>query len=65
MQKKRLLMKLDDMKDEIEGCCFSIQQTIIPRIKGNKKLVNQINLECSVIDQLMSELESIIENKKD
>lgn len=64
MQKKKLLMILDDIKDEIEGCCFAIQQSIIPKIKGNKKLVNKINLECSRIDQLMSELNDIIENEE-
>lgn len=63
MKKKNLMVKLDDMKNEIEGCCFAIQQSIIPKIKGDKKLISMINLEVSRIDQLMSELDDIIEKE--
>ena len=62
---------LVDLKDEIEGCCFEIQQSILPKLRANKdamdikevrEMIDRIDGEAGAIDGLMTELGDRIDN---
>lgn len=49
------LWKLDEIAEEIEGCCFEIQQNLLPKIPKCKER-DRIDEEVSAIDKVMTKL---------
>lgn len=51
--------RIREIREEVEGCCLSIQQCKLPKIKLTSADKDAINSEVSTIDKLMSELDEL------
>lgn len=49
------LWQIDEVAEEIEGCCFEIQQNLLPKIPKCKER-DRIDEEVSAIDKVMTKL---------
>ena len=47
--------KMNEIAEEAEGCCFAIQQSILPKLPNSKEK-DEINKETGRIDELMTKL---------
>lgn len=47
--------KMNEIAEEVEGCCFAIQQSILPKLPNSKEK-DEINKEIGRIDELMTKL---------